>query len=183
MPRYSYSVYAATLPVNACSGVGSGEGSGEELPRDAIERVRAARAREPRGIRRPGSGAAARAGETRRPRETHGGAGGHAAAHLGNGRAVLFVQDLHELLHVDGLQQVQVESSLARALPIHFLAPAGDRHDAEGTLLLQGPQALRDLIAIEPGQADVEENDVGPELRRRLKRDVAIVDDAGLVPQ
>src|SRR5689334_2269664 len=66
-----------------------------------------------------------------------------------------------EVVWVDGLDEMGVEAGLFRALPVLRLAIAGER-DHEARLRGQEFHAPRHLVAVEAGQPDVDERDVGP---------------------
>src|SRR5690349_11515923 len=94
----------------------------------------------------------------------------------GLARRLAFDQ-LEQRLVVDRLGEMVIETRLARAPAVLFLAPAGDRHDQDGVAAL-GAQAPRDLVARQLGHADVEEHDVRIEIARRLEGLEPVVGDA-----
>src|SRR5450830_782217 len=93
-----------------------------------------------------------------------------------------FQEDELEALELDRLREVMVEASLAGPCPIVRLDPAGESHEEESPQLRLRPEATRHLEAVEPGQTDVEDRDVGAQAARRVDGGRAIVRDVRLVP-
>src|SRR6478609_3022359 len=79
------------------------------------------------------------------------------------------------------LDEVAVEAGVLRALAIVGLAPAGDRDDRDLARPGRGAQPPADLIAVQAGQAEVEQHRVGTERVGTIKRLRAGVRDVGLV--
>ena len=55
-----------------------------------------------------------------------------------------------------------IEARLARAPPVLFLSPAGQRDEHQPIAVLATPEASRHFVAIHAGHADVEQHDLGP---------------------
>ena len=68
-----------------------------------------------------------------------------------------------------------VEARVARELTVTVLSPSGDRDQHDLVAVRQVAQRARQLVAIELGQTDVEERDVGTLLPRGFQRVRAVV--------
>src|SRR4029078_5397310 len=81
---------------------------------------------------------------------------------------------------IDRLDQVAVEAGFLGFAAVLLLAPA--REGDEDDILAPGlvADASADLVAVERGQADVEEDDLGAVLHRGLEGGGAVVGDEGL---
>src|SRR5450830_961496 len=93
-----------------------------------------------------------------------------------------FQEDELEALELNRLGEVMVEASLAGPCPIVRLDPARESHEEESFQFRLRPEATRHLEAVEPGQTDVEDRDVGAQAPRRVDGGRAIVRDVRLVP-
>src|SRR4029079_2668838 len=72
-----------------------------------------------------------------------------------------FVEQGRQLAEHHGLDEVAVEAGVFRALAIVGLAPAGDRDDRNLARPGRGAQLPADLVAVQAGQAEVEQDRVG----------------------
>src|SRR5262245_60106857 len=72
-------------------------------------------------------------------------------------------QESPDQAEVDRLHQMRVESRLPGAAPVVLLTPSGHRHEQDGLPPRRLPDLARDVIAVEPRQADVQQDDVGME--------------------
>src|SRR5262245_4854272 len=71
-------------------------------------------------------------------------------------------EDVREIFGGHGLRQVSVEARLERAPPVVFLPVPADRDEDRRGAAVRA-DATGDLVAIDPRQPDVDENDIGPD--------------------
>src|SRR4030095_6474405 len=76
-------------------------------------------------------------------------------------------QDGQETRGIDGLQQVFVEARLERPLPVLLLTIAAERDQPRAVVQLRA-DLPSDLVAVDPGQTDVDQHGVGLELDGHL---------------
>src|SRR5436309_9483 len=75
-----------------------------------------------------------------------------------------------QLVDVGRLGEVGVEAGFEGAPPVLLLAVAGEGDEEGGPEIRVGAEGARHAMAVEPaGEADVAEDDVGPEAPRRLQ--------------
>ena len=89
--------------------------------------------------------------------------------------------EFDEQVDVDRLREVMVEARGPGPLAVVLLAVARDRDEDAPAAALVRPQLGGDLVAAQPRQADVEEQDLGPERVRDLDGRVPVVGDLDLV--
>ena len=77
-------------------------------------------------------------------------------------------QQLHHRLGVHRLHEVRVETCPGGFLPVLVLAPSGHGHHHHDLAPLCFAHAPRRVVAVQLGQADVQQHEVGPEGRRCL---------------
>src|SRR5689334_24526107 len=87
------------------------------------------------------------------------------------------VDDVDELRRLDGLHQMQVETRVAGASPVFFLAPAGDRDEPRVRGLWQPAEVAREIVAVAARESDVEKRDLRRERRREVLRGDTVVRD------
>src|SRR5262249_1542573 len=85
-------------------------------------------------------------------------------------RACYVVEELGELGRVERLDEMVVEAGRPRLRAVGLFAPSGDGDQADAAAPRLLPQLLRHLMPVHLGQADIEQDDVGPELLRHLER-------------
>src|SRR5262249_42504808 len=83
-------------------------------------------------------------------------------------------QDL-EVLEVDGLHEVGVEAGLLGTAGVLLLAVASHRDEHDPAEILVLPASAGDLVAVHAGQADVEEDEVGPAAADQFEGGRAVV--------
>jgi hypothetical protein len=76
---------------------------------------------------------------------------------------------------VDWLDRMMVKPRIARAVMIFLLPIPGDGDDEHFFEIHIFPERGRDLVAIHSGQADIEQDDVGPIRLGRLDDGLAVV--------
>jgi hypothetical protein len=86
-----------------------------------------------------------------------------------NPRRLDATQDVQQQVHKHPLGGVMVEAAVARAAPVFFLAPAGQRHQHRALLAWFGAQAARHFEAVHAGHAQVEQDGVRGEAPRRFQ--------------
>ena len=87
----------------------------------------------------------------------------------------------HELAGIDRLDEVVVAAGGTRAAAGLVLTVTRDGDQEEVATRFFSAQSLGDLVAIQPGQADVQQDHIGPQSACRLQRIEAVVDHADLV--
>src|SRR5690606_40010276 len=80
------------------------------------------------------------------------------------------LQLVQERFEVDRLDQMPVEARFLRALPVRALTISGDRDELDPVRPGIASEPLGDLVAVEAGQPDVQEYDLGAERLRLLQR-------------
>lgn len=66
---------------------------------------------------------------------------------------------------VDRLDQMSVEAGSGRFFAVIVLPPARQSDEADSGSPLKSPNLAGDFVAVETGEADVEDDDLRPELR------------------
>src|SRR5438094_5989998 len=77
-------------------------------------------------------------------------------------------EESEQLFGVDRLDQVAIETGLAGALLVALAAVARDRHHHGLRELRLAAQSAHHLVAVDAGEPDVEQDDVGPLLARQV---------------
>jgi hypothetical protein len=95
----------------------------------------------------------------------------------------LLVSELLEGEGVDGLRELPGEAGLVTPCIVGLAGESGDRIDASIRKLRHGAQATTDLVAIELGHRDIEEDELRAIFVRRLHGVFAIPCDVHLMPR
>src|SRR5207237_4813004 len=96
-------------------------------------------------------------------------------------RPVQIGEQLQQQLGVYWFDEVAVEAGGPRAPAIVLLTPTGQRDDREPLAPRGITQAPADLVAVQPGQPDVQQHGVGRETLGGPQSRPTIVRDVGLV--
>src|SRR6185436_1193819 len=91
-------------------------------------------------------------------------------------------EKLHENIVLDRFNEVDVEAGLSRFLPVDILTSTGQRHEHDGLCPGEFPDPTCGAVAIEFRQADIQDDDVGPESLGSFDGLKTIVCRAGFVP-
>src|SRR5687768_6580360 len=91
-------------------------------------------------------------------------------------------QNLLDLIGLDGLHHMMVETRFTRPPFVVFLSPSGNRDENHVLAVRQPSDSTRELVAIELRQPDVQKCEIGFEDRSTFERREAVVRDIYLVP-
>ena len=88
-----------------------------------------------------------------------------------------------ELLELHGLGEVPIEACLGRARAVVRTPVSGEGYECRVSKPRIPPECLRDVVAVDSGQANVQQDHVRPEPRRSAERAVTGVGNADLMPR
>src|SRR4051812_29665833 len=92
-------------------------------------------------------------------------------------------EERDERVEIDGLHEMVVEPRLAGTAAVFVLAISRDGDDDGGRAARFFPEDLRDLVAVHPREADVEEHEFRLQEACRLDRGRPVVGDPGVVAE
>src|SRR5690242_17636523 len=91
-------------------------------------------------------------------------------------------ENFRQTLMIDRFNEVIIKTRGARLIAIFVSPPAGLRNQRHVLELCLLAQLSRELIAIDPGKADINQRELGKELFHHANRPGGIIGDAHLVP-